>query len=352
VEGWKHHLAGMALETAYFTGLARFAERKATGQGIILKFQRVRPRSRHAFQPLKGNEITPSFLRRAIATLRCRNFDIVTIDEACKRIREPAGSRRFAVLTFDGGYSDFKTYAYPVLQSLDVPFAVYIPTGFIDGVALPWWLTLEELIAQTPRLSLLMEDEERRFRSTSVAEKYHVFDALYRWLRELPPVESLAVIKDACARYRVDMRAAVNDALMNWADIATLAADPRATIGSATVNYAPLAKLPDAAALREMKMGRRVLESILGRECRHFACPFGDEATFTSRDERLVGEAGFASAVTARAGLMAADSVMGTFDLPRLAWDGRWSSMRILQVLVSGLAIPGRSRRQGKTITR
>jgi len=342
---WKHHIKGLGLEAAYFTGLAGFAERKASGHGVILKFRRVRPRSTRAFQPLRADEITPSFLRRVITTLRRRGFDIVSISEACERIQRPAGARRFAVLTFDGGYSDFREHAYPVLQGHDVPFAIYIPTGFIDGVAFPWWLTLEELIARTPRISLVVDGEERRFRSTSIAEKYLVFNALYRKLRELPPDDIPFAIKDACARYRVDVRASVNDAMMNWADIATLAGDPRTTIGSATVNYVTLAKLPDAAAFREMKMGRSVLESVLGRECPYFAYPFGEEGTFTGRDGRLVVEAGFSGAVTARAGLMAPDGVVKTFDLPRLAWDGRCSSTRVLQVLMSGLTMSRRSRR-------
>jgi len=340
VTNWKHHIKRLSLETAYFSGLAGLAERKVAGHGIILKFKRVRPYSGRAFHPLRADEITPSFLRKVITSLRRNNFDIITIGEACERAVQPSGSRRFAVLTFDGGYSDFRTCAYPVLQNLDVPFALYVPTGFIDGISFPWWLALEELIARTPRLSLVMNGEERRFKSTSIAEKYLVFDALYRGLRDLPPDDIPLTIKDACARYRVDMRASVGDALMNWTDVAAVAADPRATIGSATVNYATLAKLPDAFALREIKMGRSVLESVLGRECGHFAYPFGEEGTFTAREGRFVEEAGFEGAVTARAGLIGPDGAVARSSLPRFTWDGRWSSTRILQVLVSGLTTP------------
>ncbi len=48
---------------------------------------------------------------------------------------------------------------------------------------------------------------------------------------------------------------------MNWEDLAKLAADPLVTIGSATVNYPVLANMKDAAALREMTMGKAVARS-------------------------------------------------------------------------------------------
>src|SRR6201999_1074481 len=125
-----------------------------------------------------------------------------------------AGTRRFAVLTFDGGYCDFIDHAYPVLRRQDVPFTVYAPTGFIDGVALPWWLVLETVIAQSPRIALIMDGEERRFKSTSAAEKYAVFDVVHQWLCYLPPEDITTVIRDLCTRYRIDFRAIVRDVFM------------------------------------------------------------------------------------------------------------------------------------------
>jgi peptidoglycan/xylan/chitin deacetylase (PgdA/CDA1 family) len=337
VQDWKHHIAGIGLELAYVIGLSRVAERRASGTGVILKFQRVRPRRRGLFQPLKRQEITPEFLDRTIATLKRRGFDIVSIDEACERSRQSAGARRFAVLTFDGGYRDFISHAYPVLRRQDVPFTVYAPTGFIDGVALPWWLVLETVIAQSLRIALIMDGEERRFKSTSAAEKYAVFDVVHRWLCYLPPDDITTVIRDLCTRYRIDLKAISRDVFMTWSDLSALADDPRAGVGSATVNYAVLARMTAAAALREMKMGRSVLESALRRRCPHFAYPFGDAGSFGDRDVHLAQEADFVSAVSSQTGLISTDRASAPLDLPRIVWDGRRSSTRKLQVLTSGL---------------
>jgi 2-polyprenyl-6-methoxyphenol hydroxylase-like FAD-dependent oxidoreductase len=51
-----------------------------------------------------------------IRALKRWNYDIVTLDEACQRALSPPGRTRFAALTFDGGYKDMITAAYPILQ--------------------------------------------------------------------------------------------------------------------------------------------------------------------------------------------------------------------------------------------
>ena len=52
------------MELAYFSGYARLKQRQTGGAGVVLRFERVRPRQRRRFQPLSGDEITPQFLDR------------------------------------------------------------------------------------------------------------------------------------------------------------------------------------------------------------------------------------------------------------------------------------------------
>src|SRR6185437_302051 len=115
-------LAAVGLELAYFSGLVRLLERRAGGTGVILKFERVRPKPAGRFQPLHAQEVTPEFLDRVIRALRRWKFDVVSLDEFCRRTREPKMQGRFAALTFDGGYRDLLTHGYPVLEKHDVPF--------------------------------------------------------------------------------------------------------------------------------------------------------------------------------------------------------------------------------------
>ncbi len=100
-------------------------------------------------------EVTPRFLEQTIETYRHEGYIFVSIDEACniikggKRLKHP-----FICLTFDDGYRDNYTTALPLLKRHNVPFAVYVTTGFVDNKLPMWWypnqqlgLSLDELTA-------------------------------------------------------------------------------------------------------------------------------------------------------------------------------------------------------------
>ena len=167
-------------------------------------------------------------------------------------------------------------------------------------------------------------------------------------MRALSPPDLSAAINDLCKRYSVNLATLSREASMDWDDLARLAADPLVTIGSATVNYPVLSNLKDADAQREMTMGRAVAQAAFHRDVRHFAYPFGDRAAFARKHVQMAEEAGFASAASALSGVVHAEGRTNLHALPRLSWDGRQRSLRVMRVLLSGATFapvaPTRSR--------
>src|SRR5216683_7087909 len=344
-------LTSLRLELAYFSGSGWLRGRRIGGAGVVLRFERVRQPGAARFQPLRSREITPRFLDRAIRALKRWKFDIVSMDEVCRRAVTLASPRRFVCLTFDGGYKDLMTSAYPVLSRHGVPFTVYVPTAFPDGLGEAWWLALEQMIGRENRLSLEIDRKERHFDIASTAEKYRLYEFLENWMRSLAPPALSSAIKDLCTRYSVDLAAVARDTSMDWDDLAKLAADPLVTIGSATVNYPILSSLKDADALREMTMGRAVAQSAFHRDVRHFAYPFGDRATFRRQHVAMADEAGFASAASAISGIVEAEGRTNLHVLPRIAWDGRQRSLRAMRVILSGVTFPPVQSTRGASLT-
>jgi peptidoglycan/xylan/chitin deacetylase (PgdA/CDA1 family) len=324
------------MELAYFSGYARLKQRRAGGAGVVLRFERVRPRRSLRFQPLKSREITPQFLDRMIRALKRWKFDIVSIDEVCRRAVTLPQPRRFISLTFDGGYKDVMTSAYPVLSRHGVPFTIYLPTAFPDGLGEAWWLALEELIARENRLSLVIDRKEHHYTIRTTLEKVQVYEFLSSWMRTLTPPDLSFAINDLCKRYSVDLATLSRSASMDWDDLTKLAVDPLVTIGSATVNYPVLTNLKDADAQREMAMGRAVAEAAFGRDVHHFAYPFGDRESWRRAHVGIAQEAGFVSAASAISGVVRAQGRSNLHALPRVAWDGRQRSLRMMRVMLSG----------------
>lgn len=333
-ENWFINRAQM--ELAYFSFYARLKARQTGGAGVVLRFQHVRPSRSGSFQPHKLHEITPRFLDRTLRALKRWNYDIVSMDEACQRALSPPMGKRFVALTFDGGYKDFVTFALPVLQKHNVHFTLYLPTAFPDGLGQAWWLALEEMIARETRISLVMDRKERHFMIYQTQAKYELFELLSEWLRAMSPADRSFAIKDLCTRYSTDIEALSRKTWMNWDDLAKIAADPNATIGSATVNYTALSSLRDADAQREIAMGKAVAQAAFHRDIRHFAYPFGDRGAWRRRHAVMAEEAGFTSAASTIGGVVEPLGRTNLHALPRIAWDGREGSIRMMRVMLSG----------------
>jgi peptidoglycan/xylan/chitin deacetylase (PgdA/CDA1 family) len=123
---------------------------------------------------------------------------------------------------------------------------------------------------------------------------------------------------------------------MTWDEVAAVAADPLVTIGAHTDNHMMVAKLDAEECRREMDAGAREIETRLGVRPAHFAFPVGDPTSAGPRDFEIAGEAGFATAVTTRPGVLYADHRDHLTALPRISINGGFQRVRYLDVLLSG----------------
>lgn len=96
-------------------------------------------------------EVTPEWLEERIVEYRKRGYCFVPIDHLPKH-------GKWVCLTFDDGYRDNYTMAYPLLKRLQVPFTVYVTTGFIDNRIPMWWYPGEQLGMSVNELKELAED--------------------------------------------------------------------------------------------------------------------------------------------------------------------------------------------------
>jgi peptidoglycan/xylan/chitin deacetylase (PgdA/CDA1 family) len=330
------------LETLYFSAAHHLMRPFVAGVGVILTLHHVRPPRLDRFQPNRLLEVTPSFLEDVVRWLQRSGLDLISLDDMCHRFTEGRvfeGGRRFVCITIDDGYRDTLDWAYPILKKHQVPFTVYIPTSFPDRLGELWWLALEAVIARNSRIRLLIRGEEQGFNCATVAEKRHLFEELYGWLRSLETEEELRhVIRDLAGRYQVDIAAFCEELCMNWDELTRLAADPLVTIGAHTVNHVMLAKVPEKSARSEMQMSRAVIEAALGVRPEHLSYPVGDPTSAGPREFRIAAELGFKTGVTTRPGVLFPEHREHLLALPRVSLNGEHQQLRYVRVLMSGAA--------------
>ena len=250
------------------SGLHRLARALTRGRGLILTFHRVRPAEPEAgaYAPNRGLEITPLFLSLVIDVVTREGFELVSLDEAGRRLVEHDG-RRFAALTFDDGYRDTLDVALPILELRRAPFTVYCAPAFIEGGARLWWLELEEAIRRLETVEI----GTVRLSARTPAEKSAAFNKIYWLLRRLPEGDLLKTVGSLARRAGVESEALRDGLFMGWSEVVRLSRHPLATVGAHGLTHRRLAHCSAPEARTEMAGSKDALEARLGIEVRHFA---------------------------------------------------------------------------------
>jgi peptidoglycan/xylan/chitin deacetylase (PgdA/CDA1 family) len=326
------------LDTLYYSGIYRLARAMVGGVGAILMFHHVRPPRDDPFQPNRHLEIAPQFLDEVIVALRAADVDIVSMDEAHRRLTSATPHRRFVVLTFDDGYRDNLTYAWPVLERHAVPFTLYVAAAFADGAGELWWRALEEAIAGQGSIAVAFDEATRLFDCATPQAKYETYGFLYRWLRQMPDEGALrAAVQRIAGDSGIDMPGQCRRECMDWGELSSLARELQVTIGAHTVNHVMLARVDADQARAEIRDSARLIEQRLGIAPRHFAYPVGDAAACGPR-EYATADAEYLTAVTTRPGVLFAEHRQHLTALPRISVNGEFQRLRYLDVLLSGAA--------------
>jgi peptidoglycan/xylan/chitin deacetylase (PgdA/CDA1 family) len=325
-----------ALSALHFTGTDRLLAPLTRGVGVVFMLHSVKPATADEFAPNRLLEITPEFLAEVIDMVVDNGFDVLSLDDAHARLREGDFDRPFASFTFDDGYRDNRDFAYPIFKKRNLPFTVYVPSDFADGRGDLWWVKLEMAIAASDVVHARVDGVAERFETATAAQKEHVFNRIYWWLRSISEFEARRFVTDLCDSHGVDTSSLCRDMVMGWDELRDFAQDPLVTIGAHTRRHLALAKLSLSEARLEMEEGARRLESELGRPIRHFSFPYGDETSAGPREFELARELGFETAVTTRKGLIHERHADLTTGLPRVSLNGNFQNTRYVKVMLSG----------------
>ncbi|MGL5167615.1 MAG: polysaccharide deacetylase family protein [Afipia sp.] len=335
----RNNVIRAGLDALYFTGAHHVLRPLLAGVGTIFMLHHVRPARDDMFQPNRHLEITPGFLREVLAHVRALDVDIVSMDEAHRRMSEHDFARRFACFTFDDGYRDNRDHALPVMREHNAPLTVYVASDFAGGIGRLWWVALERVIARANSIDIMRDGAAVRIEARDAAAKQTAFNQIHDRLWTLPNDGDVQrEVSALCAQHGIDDAAIARELCMSWSELRAFAADPLVTIGAHTISHCNLARESEAGAQRQMRDSRSKIENELQKPALHFAYPYGDKAAAAAREFAMARELGFKTAVTTRPGMVFPENAAHMMALPRISLNGNYQNIRFLSVLTSGAA--------------
>lgn len=325
----------LLLGSAAWTGAAALAEPWLGRAGGILMLHRV---TRADTSPLGINRhlaIDPRFLDRLLADMKRRGMAIISMDELVEGLAAGRARRVFAI-TADDGWLDNLTEALPVFEAHEVPFTVYVAPGLTAGEVEPWWEVVEAFVAARDVVRLPVADGWAELSCADGAGKRAAVARLFSHLaNDVAEHDQQRFLREIGA-----LPAAARRRFMNWDEVRLLAAHPLATIGAHTVHHYNLKRLAREDALAEMRDSAARISQETGTRPHHFAYPYGYAAAVGAREVELAREAGFASAVTTRHGVLHPAHSGHLHALPRVSVNGNFQRLSYMRPLLSGLMTP------------
>ncbi len=218
-----------------------------------------------------------------------REFQVVSLDGLLQG--PPAdGSKPVCVLTFDDGWSDNYTTAFPLLKKLAMPTTIFLSTGLI-GKAKTFWV--EQLIQAYKDPGRREHIRSRLTSLTGTGSSHESLLEIIRYLMHRPAAERNDLLAQILPPGTA-VQEANGDRLMEWSQVREMSA-AGIEFGAHTVTHPLLPYEDDATVAYELSAGKEKIEEVLGKKVRAFAYPNG---SWDERVRRYVQQAGYTVAFT------------------------------------------------------
>lgn len=313
-----------------WTGLSLaiiYARRLGGSRLPILAYHRVLPEwpgDDFVFDPHLVSSTTAEFSWQM--QFIARHFEPMSLETVAAAIeRNDKLPDNAVVVTFDDGYDDNYSEAFPVLRRCGIPATFFIATGYINGTLPFWYDWLSAIIVANPEPVFEVKALGERFELVpAVAERRKVYEIVVTRLKQLPNKERLAALSEMEARYgevfqSLDDTVRQRSRPMSRQQLAEMSSNGM-QFGSHTVSHPILARLSDEELQTELTESRQRLREWTGQDIALLAYPNGGLSDFSERVVAIARRAGYKLAVAYVSGENRVGS-MSPFSLRRIPVD-------------------------------
>ena len=289
------------------------------GAGVILMFHRVIPKeSRPRIRGHAALEVTPEALERTIHYFARRGYQVYSPDDLYRFLMGVKKREKpFVLFTFDDGYVDNLTYAFPIFRKHNIPLTINVSTCFPEKTAIIWWYLLEDLILNREHLTFEYEGNTYDFNCEAEEGKSQTYAVIRKLFKFANVQQREKLTRSVLLANHMDLLRKVEEVALTWSQLKQLALDPLVTIGAHTANHYVLSSLEDEEVRFEISESKRILEEKLNKQIEYFAYPFGNRREAEAREFRIAADCGFKTAMTTREGNIFPFHSSHLFTLPR-----------------------------------
>ena len=238
------------------------------------------------------------------------NFNVISVRQFVSWLSGHGDlPRNSAMITFDDGYLDNYTNAFPELKSRSFPAVIFLTTGHI-GQSIPFYWDLLAYSFQVSDKDNLSLSQIGKWSWETDAQKMRV---AYKVIEELKKFseDDKQVLVDKIVDY---LETPIPDRIfsklfLNWDQVREMV-DGNIEMGAHTVYHPILTRIPFERAVDELKLSKTRIEKEINQEIDSFAYPNGQPGDFDIKIVDQIKKSGFRSAFTLISGPQSYKSVL------------------------------------------
>jgi peptidoglycan/xylan/chitin deacetylase (PgdA/CDA1 family) len=233
-----------------------------------------------------------------------RFFDVVHFGEAVRRLRANKVTSPTAVITFDDGFQNVFTSAFPVLQEYDTPATIFMVTNLIGTGRTVWFARLLRALART-RFSEFEWDGEH-FNLRDAKEKQACSNRLQTVLKALRPDRLEQALRAVEAQLDVEPDQQEPEGspfrMLSTDEVRMMFDSGLVEFGGHTADHTIFSRLTREQKSAQIQSSVVAVEKLVGSPCRYFAYPNGCRGDYDEETVELLRMHGIDAAVTMEPG--------------------------------------------------
>ncbi|WP_164718101.1 polysaccharide deacetylase family protein [Colwellia sp. Arc7-635] len=217
-----------------------------------------------------------------------KHFTVVTLDDLAEILKGKITDKRYALITFDDGYIDNYSKAFPILLENKISATFFLATNFINNAEIPWWDRIAYLVRHAQvdeiklnnwpdRITLSKEDVPTSIRKVLDVVKINNGSTIEEILIELHQKLQTPNSK-FCDQEPL---------FMTW-DMAREMSAAGMEFGSQTCSHRILSHLSIEEQDYEAKTSKELIETELNTSIKAFAYPVGGKDSFTEETVKII----------------------------------------------------------------
>lgn len=225
-----------------------------------------------------------------------KNCNIISLDDYMEIRRNNANIPENTVaITFDDGYMDNYTTAYPILKEYKIPATIFLTVNMIGTENVFCSSKIRFAVMHTKKQFVRMGD--KRWELTTPGKRELVIQELGKLLKEMPEQTKHIKTDEVVASLEVDVDEKKLPRMLTWEQVKEMS-DNGITFGAHSLNHPVLTKISIEDARKEIADSKRILEEKIQKPVKYFAYPYGTESDYNKCIQDIVRVSGYSCAFT------------------------------------------------------